>query len=118
MIFASNSDSLWDSSLRRLCSVDLSWSFFTDCYEVKGERERMQAFAGLGWARCLAAWDPLKVAVLRSLAQKAPTGAPIATSLASLVWVFSRRCMAPGPLEGPSAGRDGDRVVLPQLWPR
>lgn len=31
----------------------------------------MQALAGLGWARCLAAWDPLKVAVLRSLAQKA-----------------------------------------------
>ena len=55
MIFASNSDSLWDSSPRRLCSVDVSSSFFTDCYEVKGERERMQALAGLGWARCLAA---------------------------------------------------------------
>lgn len=34
MIFASSSDSLWDSSPRRLCSVDLSSSFFTDCYEV------------------------------------------------------------------------------------
>lgn len=40
MIFASSSDSLWDSSPRRLCSVDLSSSFFTDCYEVKREREK------------------------------------------------------------------------------
>lgn len=69
MIFASNSDSLWDSTPRRLCSVDLSSSFFTDCYEVKRENAGSR-WSGMGpLPRCLGSSESR--GPTKSLAQEA-----------------------------------------------